>query len=64
MGRIPLSDEFDLEDEVIEEEGTTGAEEQYEELDFDAPEAERGYEPDLWEDQWLDDESQWWEGDE
>jgi hypothetical protein len=45
MSRIPLSDESaDLDDDVVEEEGSPGKEEQYAELDFDAHE-ERVYEP-------------------
>lgn len=52
MSRIPLSDEsFDLDDDVIEEEGSPGKEEQYAELSFD--DAETVYEPDT---SWLEDD--------
>jgi hypothetical protein len=48
MSRIPLSDEsLDLDDDVVEEEGTTGKEEQYAELSFETDES-REYEPDEW----------------
>jgi hypothetical protein len=66
MGRLPLSDEFDP-DEVVEEEGTIGPEEQYDELDFDADSGERGYEPEDWDDEWSDDplnSGGWGEGDD
>ena len=54
MSRIPLSDESaDLDDDVVDEEGTTGPEEQFAELNLETDET-REYENDWWED--FDDE--------
>ena len=53
MSRVPLSDEsLDLDDDVIEEEGSPGKEEQYAELSFETDDT-REYEPDL-DDLWGD----------
>lgn len=72
FGRIPLSDEsLDLDDDLVEEEGSPGKEEQYDELDFNAPTTDPyALEPDFDtfdEDEWADDplsSGGWDEGDD
>jgi len=64
MSRVPLSDEsLDLDDDVVEEEGTVGAEEQYAELDFDERFAEREYEPEPSDEEDLFYDADWIEDD-
>lgn len=68
MDRIPLSDESaDLDDDIVEDEGSPGKEEQYAELDFDEHEFDPfSFEPELlpfdeedpfYDAEWSDDES-------
>lgn len=57
MSRIPLSDEtLDLDDDMVDEEGSPGKEEQYAELNF-GEDGDRGeFAPDTSTDPFFDDE--------
>lgn len=63
MSRIPLSDESaDLDDDVVEDEGSPGKEERFDDLDFNEDGARWEPGPDPSTDPFFDDEDQYSDG--